>query len=53
MCDNNYDKTQAFLFLEKISDLLIKTFTEKDLNEAISYSLDQNFKPLIHTTMVL
>ena len=52
MCDKNYDKTQAFLFLEKINDLFINTFTDKEINEAISYSLDHKFKPLINTSMV-
>lgn len=52
MTDKSYDKTNAFLFLEKIADLLSKTFTEKEIENSVSYGLDSKFKPLINNAMV-
>lgn len=53
MCEMTYDKKTAYMFLEKIDDLLKKTFTQNEINESISFSLDKKFKPLLNSTMVI
>ena len=53
MCEMNYEKKTAYMFLEKINDLLKNTFNQNEINESISFSLDNKFKPMLHSTMVI
>jgi len=43
MCDNKYPPETAFLYLEEIRTTFLNTFTTKEIENAIAYSLKDQF----------
>lgn len=51
MCDNKLSQDTAFSYLEEIRTLFTETFTPKEIDSAISYSLNDRFKDSIRGRM--
>jgi vesicle-associated membrane protein 7 len=51
MCDNKLSQDSAFAYLEEIRTLFTDTFTPKEIDSAISYSLNDRFKDSIRGKM--
>lgn len=51
MCDNKFPPETAFAFLEELKTVFFDTFNLKDIENAISYSLNTGFKDTIKSRM--
>jgi vesicle-associated membrane protein 7 len=49
MCDKKLTQTSAFAYLDEIRSLFINTFSQKEIDTAISYTLNDKFKESIKT----
>jgi vesicle-associated membrane protein 7 len=44
LCEHKYPNESAFLFLEELKDLFFESFSPKEIDLAISYSLNTSFR---------
>jgi hypothetical protein len=51
MCENKYSRSSAFKFLEDLKETFFKTFTQREIDIAISYCLNSSFKETIKEKM--
>lgn len=51
MCDNKLSQDSAFAYLEEIKALFLDTLTPKEIDNAISYSLNDKFRDSIRGKM--
>jgi vesicle-associated membrane protein 7 len=51
MCDNKLSQDTAFAYLEEVKTLFADTFTPKEIDSAISYSLNDRFRESIRGKM--
>jgi hypothetical protein len=52
MCDSKYPRSSAFKFLEDLKDTFFKTFSQREIDLAISYCLNSSFNDIIMEKMI-